>query len=169
MRPSIPAALALSLLAACYGNTSGTISAPCSGANCVPVGNGGALDAGDAGLDGGDGGRDGGDAGPGDAGSCASFTGVARDFCRTGQDQTLYLSATGCSGTLFFDTAALCAGSLDRGDAFDGGCDEPVGHLQCSAAALPGIISCQTGPGSSCSIVVCGPGHFFEADGGCSP
>jgi hypothetical protein len=167
MRSAIPSALALSLVAACMSNTGGAIQAPCSGPNCT-VGNTGPLDGGDGGPDGGDGG----DAGPdgGDAGPCKSFTGMAKDFCRSGAQQTFALLASGCDGTLYFDNTPYCTGVLDAGNAFDGGCNEGgVNTLACGAPALPGTITCQTGPGTTCAIVVCGAGQTFGADGGCGP
>ncbi len=174
MRSSFPVAIGLSLVAACMSNTSGEITNPCTGPNCV--GNGGPLDAGDAGDAGhaGDGGVDGGDAGAdgGDAGPCASFNGIVNDFCRGGttqQQQTLFLQANGCNGTLYFDSIPYCTGLLDAGNSFDGGCNEPAGTFPCTAPALPGTITCQNGPGTTCAIVICGPGHSFLADGGCSP
>lgn len=170
MRSSLPVVvIGLSLVAACMSNTSGPITSPCSGPNCT-VGNGGALDGGDAGPDGGDAGADGGDAGAdgGDAGPCASFNGMVKDFCR-GTQQTFSLVANGCNGTLYFDGTPYCTGLLAAGDSFDGGCTEPTGTFPCTARALPGTMVCQTGAGSTCDIVVCGPGQSFGPDGGCSP
>ncbi len=150
----IAAAAALACVLAC-GKYTPQDSTPYQGDGDVPSsttnhGDGG-QDAGtDAGTDGGQ------DAGCAQAFSPTGYQGY--DSCLFGGPVTVFLAAQpDCSGTISFGNTVVCTGTFSGpADAFDGGC----GALACSAMALPGRVSCNSG----CSINVC------AADAGfCSP
>jgi hypothetical protein len=153
-------AIALAVLCACAGYSSGTtITGGTSGG-------GGVLDGGGV-ADGGDGGVDGGlDAG------CVPFTRTvgAIDNCPTGSlagtaDVNIAAADAGnaCAVTMTLSTSSgACTGVASHGtlDAFDGGC---LGTgVTCTSPSLPGTLTCTGG----CTITIC-PGPL---DGGaCAP
>jgi hypothetical protein len=154
-------AIALAVICACAGYSSGTTFT-----GGVP-GSGGSLDAGGI-PDGGDGGVDGGF----DAGCEPRTLHVgAIDNCPSG---TLFGTAdvnvvaadagnSACTVTMTLSTSSgACTGFASHGalDAFDGGC---LGTgLTCASPSLPGTLTCSGG----CTITIC-PGLV---DGGaCAP
>jgi hypothetical protein len=162
---SLASAIALVMLCACAGYTSGPVVV-----GGTPTG-GGTLDGGgDAGVGAGDGGVDGGP----DAG-CAPLAlntvGII-DNCLGGVPQngtgSLNVSApdvsSACAVTISLTTGSgPCTGFASHGalDAFDGGCQGT--GLVCTSPSLPGTLTCSGG----CTITVCAGA---TVDGGvCGP
>lgn len=166
MRP-LASALAVAMLCACAGYTSGT-----NQTGGVPTG--GQSDSGTGGADGGDGGID---AGP-DAG-CAPLTlntVGAIDNCPGGTVPfpggvaTVTVAApdagNACAVNILLNTGSSpCNGVATRGtlDAFSGVCQGT--GMACSSPSLPGLLTCTNGTGG-CTITICAG----SADGGvCAP
>lgn len=157
MRQVIPAAFALAALCACMGSyTSGPFN---PGDGGIPIsGLPGGADAGDGGTDAG---------GGMDAGSDAGCTALSLnttsiiDSCLGGgliTTGSVSVNTASCTATINTGSnTGPCVGPVSGShDAFNGACG---GYSPCISPALPGIITCTTGPTSSCNIVVC--------DGGC--
>jgi hypothetical protein len=151
MRPFFVAATALAIVCACGAYTPGPPTANDGG---PPIG-GGLGDGGDAGP------RDGGDAGPVSDAGCTlralNTTSVIDNCLSQGLiTGSLSVNPTNCSASLTAGTL-LCNGTAHGAqDAFNGACN--AGYAPCTSPSLPGIITCTTGPSSSCQIVVCDAG-----------
>jgi hypothetical protein len=156
---TLATALALALLCACAGTSTGHNplgDVDANGIGGTTTDGGDAGDAGDAGVDAGV------DAGP-DAGCVArSLSGLAVvDNCLgSGQTGTATLAVAdagnGCTVGITLTTASSpCNGVASGGtnDGFSGTCSS----MPCISASLPGTLLCSTG-GAACTIRICDAG-----------
>src|SRR5258708_1411380 len=91
------------------------------------------------------------DAGPdgGDGGCAGGFNGFARDGCfGNNSSRTVAVIADGCAATVYLDTIPSCTGRLfGAHDTFVGTCE----GQSCSAASIPGTLTCTSDAGLSCT------------------